>query len=382
MELTPAEHTTWVEQKQKTIRFRVVNVMKTWFERFWMESHNEATVDFLKLVHALVKGSPAILETPGCAQLLSVVEQRLQGQESTTRRLVPTVNAHAPSPNVPKNMKRVKFLDIDATEFARQLTIIESGLFRRIRPQDCVNKTWSKKASAESAEPATGVNAMILHSNQLANWVGEMILAQSDLRKRVAMVRHFINVAEKCNSLKNFATMMSIISGLGTTPVYRLHRTWSQVGGRCLGPLEQMRNLMASTRNFIRYREKLRLTNPPCVPFLGVYLTDLTFIDDGIPSLLPNNMISFSKRVKIAEVLQDIQQYQSNSYLLHPVPELQEYIVRNIQAAGDVHELYDRSLELEPRLRDEERMMAMRHGPYAATGSHMSSVVIASMVME
>lgn len=43
-------------------------------------------------------------------------------------------------------------------------------------------------------------------------------------------------------------------------------------------------------------------------------------------------------------------------YLLQPVPELQDYILSNLQAAGDVHDMYDRSLEIEPREREDEKI--------------------------
>jgi son of sevenless-like protein len=89
---------------------------------------------------------------------------------------------------------------------------------------------------------------------------------------------------------------------------------------------------------------------------LGVYLTDLTFIEDGIPSLTPSDLINFNKRAKTAEVIRDIQQYQNVPYQLLPVPELQEYILSNMQAAGDVHEMYERSLAVEPREREEEKI--------------------------
>lgn len=90
---------------------------------------------------------------------------------------------------------------------------------------------------------------------------------------------------------------------------------------------------------------------------VGVYLTDLTFIEDGIPSVVKNtNLINFTKRAKTAEVIRDIQQYQNVPYSLNPVNELQEYILSNMQAAGDVHEMYDRSLQMEPREREDEKI--------------------------
>jgi son of sevenless-like protein len=90
----------------------------------------------------------------------------------------------------------------------------------------------------------------------------------------------------------------------------------------------------------------------------GVYLTDLTFIEDGIPSVIKKtNMINFAKRAKTAEVIRDIQQYQNVAYSLQSVPELQDYILSNMQAAGDVHEMYDKSLQIEPREREDEKIV-------------------------
>lgn len=90
----------------------------------------------------------------------------------------------------------------------------------------------------------------------------------------------------------------------------------------------------------------------------GVYLTDLTFIEDGIPSIIKKtNLINFAKRAKTAEVIRDIQQYQNVGYSLQPVPELQDYILTNMQAAGDVHEMYDKSLQVEPREREDEKIV-------------------------
>jgi son of sevenless len=95
-----------------------------------------------------------------------------------------------------------------------------------------------------------------------------------------------------------------------------------------------------------------RLTN------IGVYLTDLTFIEDGIPSIIKKSAaINFAKRAKTAEVIRDIQQYQNVPYPLQPVPELQEYILSNMQAAGDVHEMYEKSLAVEPREREDEKIV-------------------------
>ncbi|KAL7773200.1 hypothetical protein CFE70_003164 [Pyrenophora teres f. teres 0-1] len=307
----------WVDKKQKPIRFRVVNILKSWFDNYWMEGNDEEARILIQRVYNFAKDHVATTSTPGAAPLMTSVEQRSRGPDMPTKRLVLTLSAQTPQPILPKHMKKLKFLDIDATEFARQLTIIESRLYGKIRPTECLNKTWQKKLSPGEPDPAANVKALILHSNQLTNWVAQMILTQQDVKRRVIVIKHFVNVAD-----------------------------------RSMATLESMRKLMGSTKNFAEYRDTLHRANPPCV-----YLTDLTFIEDGIPSLIKRtNLINFAKRAKTAEVIRDIQQYQNVPYPLQPVPELQDYILTNMQSAGDVHEMYEMSLSVEPREREDEKI--------------------------
>ncbi|PNY24242.1 Cell division control protein 25 [Tolypocladium capitatum] len=356
--LSQSDYEAWRDRKQKLIRFRVVNILKSWFDSFWQEEYNEESKQLIRDVYTFARDTVKSTETPGSGPLMAVLDKRLSGKEAGARRMIQTLNQSTPTPIVPKNMKKLKFLDIDVTEFARQLTIIESRLYGKIKASECLNKTWQKKVAEGEPDPAPNVKALILHSNQMTNWVAEMILAQMDVKKRVVVIKHFVAVADKCRSLNNFSTLTSIISALGTAPIARLKRTWDQVPQRAQGVLETMRRLMASTKNFGEYRESLHAANPPCIPFFGVYLTDLTFIEDGIPSIIKKtNIINFAKRAKTAEVIRDIQQYQNVGYSLQPVPELQDYILSNMQAAGDVHEMYDKSLQVEPREREDEKIV-------------------------
>lgn len=109
--------------------------------------------------------------------------------------------------------------------------------------------------------------------------------------------------------------------------------------------------------SLLRYGRKTPRVSKVSANSAGVYLTDLTFIEDGIPSLIKKtNLINFAKRAKTAEVIRDIQQYQNVPYPLQPVPELQDYILTNMNSAGDVHEMYETSLQVEPREREDEKI--------------------------
>ena len=267
--LAKEDYQMWVDKKQKPIRFRVVNILKSWFDNYWMEGNDEEARILIQRVYNFAKDHVATTSTPGAAPLMTAVEQRSRGPDMPTKRMVLTLNAQTPQPILPRHMKKLKFLDIDPTEFARQLTIIESRLYGKIKPTECLNKTWQKKLSPGEPDPASNVKALILHSNQLTNWVAQMILTQQDVKRRVIVIKHFVNVAEKCRLLNNFSTLTSIISALGTAPIARLNRTWAAVNARSMTTLENMRKLMGSTKNFTDYRETLHKANPPCIPFFG-----------------------------------------------------------------------------------------------------------------
>lgn len=286
--LTQSDFDAWRDRKQKLIRFRVVNILKNWFDNFWMEEYSEESKQLIRDVYTFARDTVKSTETPGSAPLMAVLDQRLSGKEAGARRMIQTVNQNTPTPIMPKNMKKLKFLDIDVTEFSRQLTIIESRLYGKIKATECLNKTWQKKIAEGDPDLAPNVKALILHSNQMTNWVAEMILAQMDVKKRVVVIKHFVSVADvswpkssvyfgeqllmwtqRCRALNNFSTLTSIISALGTAPIARLKRTWDQVPQRTQTVLESMRRVMASTKNFGEYREALHAANPPCIPFFG-----------------------------------------------------------------------------------------------------------------
>jgi hypothetical protein len=100
----------------------------------------------------------------------------------------------------------------------------------------------------------------------------------------------------------------------------------------------------------------LRLVNILIVK--GVYLSDLTFIEDGNPNMLRNNdrLINFSKRMKTSEVIRDLQQYQTVPYPFVRVNELQMWLDNELTNSSEIQELYDLSTQVEPREREDEKM--------------------------
>ncbi len=84
--------------------------------------------------------------------------------------------------------------------------------------------------------------------------------------------------------------------------------------------------------------------------YLGLFLGDLTFLEDGNPSMggPRGDLINVAKRRMISDRIKWIQQYQQTAYALRPVPAIQEYLHAKLKVVNE-DTLYKESLRVEPR---------------------------------
>ncbi|KAA1089603.1 hypothetical protein PGT21_024616 [Puccinia graminis f. sp. tritici] len=339
----------WTDQKQKVIKIRVINVIRS-----WIESHL-SDEDADSIIQRVLEFSAHDMGDTNLARQVALTCERRQSRGGLNK-MTPMQPPGNPPPSIPpRNPRKIKFLDIDPLELARQLSLVESKLFCQIQANECLGKAWPKEFAKEGTP---NIKAMIDMSNALTRWVAETILLQPEQKKRASTIKHFILVADRCRSLNNFSTLMQIIAGLNSTPIYRLRRTWETIPQKTLTLFAQLGAVMSPTKNYAAYRDTIRNMAPPCVPFVGVYLTDWTFIGDGNPDQLREKpqQINFNKRQKAAELIVQIQSYQSMPYQLSPMPMIVKFLEESLENPRDEKELYDLSLELEPRERDDEKI--------------------------
>jgi DNA-binding transcriptional ArsR family regulator len=284
-----------------------------------------------------------------------------------------TLTAPPPAPIIPKSLRQqfkkftadpnawqqINLLDIDPVELARQMTLIENSLYCDIAPQEMLGQEFKKKVGISSA---IHVKAMIQLSTRVTGWIADSVLNEKEAKRRAAVIKYWIKVGDSCLQLQNYNTLMAIRSALDSTGVSRLRRTWDLISTRHKNNLEIMRGATDTSRNFAKYRQRLKGAIAPCLPFLGVYLTDMTFIDDGNSNVRTTSggkeLINFDKHIKATKVISEIQRFQI-PYRLVPVEELQHFLHKSLDAieAND-QELYTRSLRLEPREDDIETRSA------------------------
>ncbi|KAI8089221.1 ras guanine nucleotide exchange factor domain-containing protein [Halteromyces radiatus] len=346
----------WRQKKLKLVRLRVFNVLKNWLEVYYDEEDQIILDRLMKFTDTTIRMTLSF----STDQLERLIQKRKEGTEMDVgglKKLVWTPQS-IPQSILPRNPKKFKLLDLDPTELARQLTIMDFKMYSSIRPIECLDKSWSRETPDDAAPTSVNIRASIEYCNQVTSWVSDAILSQNDIKKRCNLIKFWVQVAEKCRELNNFNTCMAILSAFDNSSVGRLKRTWEMVGARTNQILSQIRKIMGANRNFSEYRQLIHSVNPPCIPFLGIYLQDLTFIEDGNSNIIKKSkdLINFAKREKTAEVIREIQQYQTLFYKLKTVDEVQSFIRANLQSTRDEDQLYKESLKLEPREREDEKI--------------------------
>lgn len=368
--LSEDEMLIWQQQKGIPIRLRVSNFVKTWLEMYWRSGVDDIALSHLSsftkdaLLHYFPAPSQRILDLISMRQdsntsLVSPKSERVRDPGMSINPPSYTLS-EVPRPTMTKallatlrgkNFDTVAITDFDALELARQLTIMECDLYCAIQPEEVL------ETGQEGTKPPVNVRAVSSLSTVITGWVAENILNEHDIKKRMALVKFFIKVADRCTSLHNFSTPRSILAALDSSTISRLHQTWLGVPHKSRMQLDSLRRLADHGRNYHQYRSRLRNIAPPAVPFLGLYLTDVTFCREGNPSYRESpsapgkKLLNFNKYHKLARIVQDMQRFQV-PYNLKKIPEVQEYLqmaFENSKHHGDLQDLYRRSLLVEPK---------------------------------
>lgn len=174
----------------------------------------------------------------------------------------------------------VSILDIEASDIAKQLSLIDSHLFCMIKPEELLDLNFSAKRRHLGI--AVNVNEMTLNANMLSSFVGDSILGGDVAPKiRRNLLKQWIKISEKCYEMRNFNSLMTIISALQSVNIMRLRKTWEILSPRYVAMFNELKSILSMEKNYASYRAKLRANEIPTIPYLGLYLTDLTFVTEG-----------------------------------------------------------------------------------------------------
>ncbi|XP_041797537.1 ral guanine nucleotide dissociation stimulator-like 2 isoform X3 [Chelmon rostratus] len=319
-------------QTRRSFNKAVCTVFSTWLSEYPEDFKSLGEPSrLLRLAPLLPQDSSSAADLR--ARLLRIAE------ELSEKALLPDAQKDqtsftSPPPDASR-FEPTSILGFPAALIAEQLTKIETELFVRLVPYHCLGSLWSQRDKKGREDVCWSVRATVRQFNKLANAVLASCLWPTKLRsqQRARLLEKWISVAEECRARKNFSSLYAIVSALQSNPIHRLRKTWQDTDREAVRRYEELSEIFSDKDNYSQSRELLkeegtskfanldnRLNNKHLnksnaqgtVPYLGIFLTDLTMLDTAHKDRLDNGYINFDKRRREFEVLAQIRLLQSS----------------------------------------------------------------------
>lgn len=249
--------------------------------------------DMLKLENTDV--AAAYLEDLWIAVSSKLQQEHYEEERTLLAKAQP--RAKVAPPPLPINQRVSALLSLSSTDLARELCIIASKLFRKIKPSELL--AWRSKQTAENSP---NIVKMIEHFNRVAMWAATCVVNTSRLKQRVKVLTKLISIMKQLKKLQNFDTLLAILSGLESSATFRLKHTFNSLNAKSQSTLERLRVLMSHDKSFLRFRYYCRHLKPPVIPYLGMYLSDIVFIHVGNPDFLEIGLSGEECAINFAKV--------------------------------------------------------------------------------
>ncbi|XP_035040539.1 ras-specific guanine nucleotide-releasing factor 2 isoform X4 [Hippoglossus stenolepis] len=319
---------------------RVLNVLRHWVSKHSQDfdMNSELKMGVISLLEEVLR-DPDLLpqERKATANILSALSQE---DQDDAQLKIEDILQMAESP------KAECFESLSAMEMAEQITLLDHIVFRGIPYEEFLGQGWMK---IDKTERTPYIMKTSQHFNDMSNLVASQIMTHTDVGSRASSIEKWLAVADICRCLNNYNGVLEITSALNRSAIYRLKKTWAKVCKQTKALMDRLQKTVSSEGRFKNLRETLKNCNPPCVPYLGMYLTDLAFIEEGTPNFTEEGLVNFSKMRMISHIIREIRQFQQAPYRIEHQPKVTQFLLDKTLVM-DEDTLYELSLKIEPRV--------------------------------
>lgn len=229
-------------------------------------------------------------------------------------------------------------LDFKSHEIAEQMTLLDAELFLTMEIPEVL--LW---ASEQNEERSPNLTTFTEHFNKMSYWARTRILDHDDSKDREKYVMKFIKIMKHLRKINNFNSYLALLSALDSAPIRRLEWQRTITDG-----LKEYCALIDSSSSFRAYRQALSDSTPPCIPYIGLILQDLTFVNIGNNELMSDGNVNFSKRWQQFNILDNMKRFKKCQYTFKKNEKIIAFF-NNFEPSLNEEALWSISEKIKPR---------------------------------
>ena len=239
-------------------------------------------------------------------------------------------------------------------ELAYQLAAHESELLRVVKASELQGLAFARAATKHQQAP--NVIRLIGHFNRISRWVCTQVVKLPSVKERARCLRLFIELARACRDVGNLNGVMEITAALNSAALHRLRRSWDAVPRAARRDFEDLCTLVSPERSHaaLRHATRQAARSGPAVPYLGLYLADLTFVEEGSLDFVEaadgcgERLINLGKCMMLGKCIGEVLTFQTAGFSDVELNESLSLYFAGLDPPGD-DEIYALSLAAEPR---------------------------------
>ncbi|KAJ6252461.1 guanine nucleotide exchange factor [Anaeramoeba flamelloides] len=309
------------KQKKGIIQLRVLTIINAWIQ----SSTNVLDQKILCDIKAFLEKQVAKDYPQFANKINDTIKKKNEGIVINTAKVF---KHPPPDVRIPKTLftQYLKLSHLDYVEFGRQLTIYFHSLFRSIKSHEFLSQDWKK---TDSNKKGNNIVYFIKKFNEFVQYSQEQMIGPKSIKSRSLKMVRYIKIAQYLLKIHNFDSLMAIIGAFSSPSVIRLQKTFNEVPKTYLKTLTEYQELMSFGTNFKRYRKHLNNTRLPIVPYLAVFLNDLSLVSESYENYI-DNLINFQKRKQLYQIIQQINYYQQSRYNFYIITQVQQLFKKKL----------------------------------------------------
>ncbi|KAI5622332.1 RAS guanyl-releasing protein 2-like [Silurus asotus] len=245
-----------------------------------------------------------------------------------------------------KSKTSLLFDHLDSSTLAEHLTYMEYKSFCKILFQD-----YHSFVMQGCTVDNPILERFITLFNSVSQWIQMMVLSKPTAQQRANVICDFFKVAQRLLELQNFNTLMAVIGGLSNSSISRLKDTQALISNDARKVFEGLVELITSSGNYSRYRQRFSECTGFRFPILGVHLKDLIAVHVALPDWADpeKTRVNLTKTQQLYTILQELTVIQATPPKIDASPDLLNLLIVSLDQYHSEEEIYQLSLQREPR---------------------------------